>query len=64
MTCITYASALIIQKIWRGYIYSKALPYALAQARSLRDTERIIYGPQWGDPPLDCELEGESFWQR
>ena len=62
MTTLTYAAALIIQKTWRGHIFAKALPYALAQARSLKDMERKIRGPQWGDPPQDWELEGEGFW--
>ena len=61
MTTLTYAAALIIQKTWRGYIFAKALPYALAQARSLKDMERQIHGPQWGDPPQDWELEGNRY---
>ena len=59
MTSTNYAAAILIQKIWRGHIFAKALPYALAQARSLKDMERKIHGPQWGDPPLDSELEGD-----
>jgi hypothetical protein len=61
MTTCTYAAALTIQKIWRGYIFAKALPYALAQARSRKDMERKIHGPQWGDPPQDWELEGNRY---
>jgi len=61
MTTLTYAAALIIQKTWRGYIFAKALPYALAQARSRKDMERQICGPQWGDPPQDWELEGNRW---
>lgn len=61
MTTLTYAAALIIQKTWRGHIFAKALPYALAQARSLKDMERKIHGPQWGDPPQDWELEGNRW---
>ena len=61
MTTLTYAAALIIQKIWRGHIFAKALPYALAQSRSLKEMERKISGPQWGDPPQDWELEGNRW---
>jgi hypothetical protein len=61
MTTCTYSAALTIQKIWRGYIFAKALPYALAQARSRKDMERKIHGPQWGDPPQDWELEGNRY---
>ena len=61
MTTLTYAAALIIQKTWRGHIFAKALPYALAQARSQKDMERKICGPQWGDPPQDWELEGNRL---
>jgi len=61
MTTRTYAAALTIQKIWRGYIFAKALPYALAQARSWKVMERKICGPQWGDPPQDWELEGNRW---
>ena len=61
MTTLTYAAALTIQKIWRGHIFAKALPYALAQARSRKDMERKICGPQWGDPPQDWELEGNRW---
>ena len=61
MTTRTYDAALTIQKIWRGYIFAKALPYALAQARSWKAMESKICGPQWGDPPQDWELEGNRY---
>jgi hypothetical protein len=131
MTTLTYAAAVTIQKIWRGHIFAKALPYALFQqaqkrqivtnrsvtfapghvihlfkklkytdivgdwregtnycmlgeARNMKQVsfmkhilitrafstwktvpEKVsapkIYGPQWGDPPQDWELEGNRW---
>jgi len=61
MTNVNYSAALTIQKIWRGHIFAKALPYALAQARFHKDMEKRICGPQWGDPPQDWELEGNRW---
>ena len=65
MTSVTHTAAIIIQKTWRGYLFAKALPHALAQAVAQKEWDRKvrqikIYGPQWGDPPLDSELEGED----
>jgi len=65
MTSVTYAAAMIIQKTWRGYIFAKALPYALAQFVTQKEWERKlreikIYGPEWGAPPTDSELEGSD----
>ena len=45
-------SAICIQKLWRGHIFKKALPYALAQQRNIP----IIHGPEWGAYPSDSEL--------
>jgi len=61
MTSYTHSAAITIQKLWRGHIFKKALPFALRQAAN----EVIIYGPQWGDCPLDsewmdCESDCES----
>ena len=131
MTTLAYAAAVTIQKIWRGHIFTKALPYALFQqaqkrqivtnrsvtfapghvihlvkklkytdivgdwregtnycllgkARNLKQVSFMkhilitrafstwktvpekasapkIYGPQWGDPPQDWELEGNRL---
>ncbi len=64
MTSITHDAALIIQKTWRGHIFAKALPYALAQVSLQKKPKKCqikIYGPQWGDPPLDWELEGNEW---
>ena len=63
MTTVNYAAAVTIQKLWRGHIFAKALPHALAQARCQKDMEKRICGPQWGDPPQDWELEGNQWWE-
>ena len=65
MTSVAYAAAMIIQKTWRGYIFAKALPYALAQVVAQKEWERKIrqikiYGTEWGAPPTDSELEGDD----
>jgi|TARA_R110002074_G_scaffold63108_1_gene151640 hypothetical protein len=61
MTTVNYAAAVTIQKLWRGHIFAKALPHAIAQVRSMKDIEKKIQGPRWGDPPQDWELEGNRW---
>ena len=65
MTSVTHTAAKIIQKTWRGHIFVKALPYALAQVVAQKEWERKIrqikiYGTEWGAPPTDSELEGSD----
>ena len=55
MTSVTYAAAIIIQKTWRGYIFAKALPYALAQ----KDPERV--GKNYSIKSKYMVLSGETL---